>query len=162
MNRKPLGIYPRLSKYMQEPFDPTRQFVATRTMICGGKHFLAGQLFNKNLVNTRRLRQMYEQRMLRMMPQDEPLVTQVLENMKPEKPKFEELSNEGLRLWLRNNGYIPKPRTPREKLLELVEIKWKEYFDEFNASHSDSSIDSQRVQQPSDDGNTQEGGSEQP
>jgi|SRR5690606_1040747 len=125
---KPPPIY-RSGRHAKAPFDPEATYTAAKTIICHGKLFNVGDVFNKSLVNTRRLRQMYEQRMLHMVEEGLP-VPEPARVQKPIKPDFENLSNDGLKLWLRNNsGYIPKPRTPRSKLLEMVEQKWQEYID---------------------------------
>lgn len=120
------ALGPKIGKYGRAPFDPDRTFTATRNLILNGKLIEKGTVFEKTLVNTRRLRQMYEQRMLDMQDEDEAPVSVTHE---PIKPDFDTLSNEGLRIWLRNNGYIARPKMPREKLLQLVEQKWKEYMD---------------------------------
>lgn len=45
-------------------FDPSREFVARRTLSVGGESFAPGQAFRKELVNTRRLRQLFDHRTL--------------------------------------------------------------------------------------------------
>lgn len=119
----------KVGKYSRVPFDPHATYTVAKTLLLNGKLINAGDVFDKTLVNTRRLRQMYEQRMLQIVD-DPQALPQADEVTIPTKPDFLSLSNEGLRLWLRNNGgFIPKPRTPRPKLLELVEQKWQEYMD---------------------------------
>lgn len=41
-------------------FDPEADFFAARVFTCAGKKFAPGDWFDKSLVDTRRLRQMYE------------------------------------------------------------------------------------------------------
>lgn len=148
----------RLGKYGREPFDPQNTFAATKTMICNGKLIKADEVFDKTLVNTRRLRQMYEHRMLKVIDSLE-VSPQAAEVATPTKPDFLSLSNEGLQVWLRGTGYIPKPRTHRAKLLELCEQKWKEYIDVLTAPESNGEIDRERVSGATSEGNAEEGNS---
>lgn len=152
----------RQGKYLRELFDPHRVFTATKTLICNGKLIKAGEVFDKTLVNTRRLRQMYEQRMLDMAEPQKTMAALPKPNelVVPQKPKFTELSNEGLRIWLRNNGVIARPRATRQKLLELVEAKWKEYIDVLTSTQKAGSGNSEGISGQANDGDATEGGSD--
>jgi len=55
----------RLSKDHNEQFDGDRDFVVVRGIPVSGHRFDPGDLFDKTLVTTRLLRQMYEQRILK-------------------------------------------------------------------------------------------------
>ncbi len=48
----------------RKAFDPTREFVARRKVTCGGTSFAPGDAFDKTLVTTRRLRLLYDQRVI--------------------------------------------------------------------------------------------------
>jgi len=99
----------------REQFDRERDFLAVRPIATGGKTFGAGEPFDKELVSVRRLRQMYEQRTLRMVP--------IVVEGSPDKPRAPSLSNlndRDLRAWLEKRGVIPRRSATRQKLLELA------------------------------------------
>ena len=53
----------------QDKFDRERTFSVNHPFTCGGKKFAAGDIFDKTLVTTRRLRQLYDKRLLLMRPE---------------------------------------------------------------------------------------------
>ena len=53
------------------PFDPGRAFVALRPLPAGGVKLDPGQLFDKSLVTTRRLKQLFESRAIGFDPNEE-------------------------------------------------------------------------------------------
>jgi hypothetical protein len=53
-------------------FDRERDFLAHKPMRVAGADFLPGQPFDKSLVSTRRLRQLYDSRKVVMVPKDAP------------------------------------------------------------------------------------------
>ena len=52
----------------QDKFDRERAFSVNHPFTCAGKKFAAGDMFDKTLVTTRRLRQLYDKRLLLMCP----------------------------------------------------------------------------------------------
>ena len=147
----------RTGKFARELFDPTKTFVAARNIILHGKLIKIGEVFPKQKVNHRRLRQMYEQRLLNY---SEEVVAPEQTTYEPIKPDFDTLSDEGLRVWLRNNGYIARPKTPREKLLELAQQKWKEYMDGLAVAAGTRKANSEGVQRETAERNASSGNSE--
>lgn len=51
-----------MAKYRREVFDRDRNFVTTRPLPVSGRSFGPNEPFDKTLVTTRRLRQLYDQR----------------------------------------------------------------------------------------------------
>lgn len=54
-----------MPREVRPQFDPGADFYVTRPFKAGGKVYAVDELFDKSLVEARRLRQMYDQRMLR-------------------------------------------------------------------------------------------------
>lgn len=54
-----------------DPFDPARDFVCGTHFLCAGQPWLRGQLFDKDSVNPRILRQLYDARRIRYATPDE-------------------------------------------------------------------------------------------
>lgn len=48
----------------RKTFDPDREFTVRRKFSCGGEPFAPGEAFDKTLVTVRRLRQLYDQRVI--------------------------------------------------------------------------------------------------
>lgn len=48
----------------RKAFDPERDFIVRRKVTCGGEKFVPGDVFDKTLLPTRRLRQLYDQRVI--------------------------------------------------------------------------------------------------
>lgn len=145
--------HPKRNKYNREQFDPNATFVALRTIVTQSKHFNPGDEFDKKLVNVRRLRQLYEQRWLDMVDTPAPTLDTAKSKI-PVKPDFLHISNEGLRVWLRNHGITPSPKTMRDKLIEMAEQKWKEYIDGLAASGQDSEYSGEGVPGQTDEGDS--------
>lgn len=72
----------KFTRHYREPFDRDRNFVMSRPLPVAGQSFGPGDPFDKTLVNTRRLRQMYEQRLIQFAVEEQP--TEVVE---PDKVK---------------------------------------------------------------------------
>lgn len=109
-----------------EKFDANRQFVLLKGTRVAGKHVEAGEVFDKSLVDNRRLRQMYEGRWLRMAtfeeaPQVEPHTPSPLN-----KPDFHSLNLDELKLWLQAHNVSHRSRVSKETLLYLADKKWQE------------------------------------
>ena len=101
----------------REPFDPGRSFVVVRvTAPVQGKKFGPKQPFDKTLVSTRRLRQMYDLRMVDMIPPARAIIAPP----PPPPPTLESFSDDELREWLQAREIIPRRKATREKLLELA------------------------------------------
>ena len=124
----------RNGKFAREPFDPEREFAAARPFTCRGTQFKIGAVFTKSLVNTRRLRQMYEHRLLTMLPYDSTAKTEPEKQEAPVKPEFVRLSSDGLRAWLTKQNVVPKPKATRTILLQLAEETWKEMTGDLTTS----------------------------
>lgn len=142
----------RIGGRMREFFDRERAFLAVKNFSLNGKLVEGGALIDKTKINTRRLRQMYDQRLIRMT--DAEPIADSDKPRPPQKPHFELLSLDGLKLWLEENGHISRPRTKLPALVKIAEKIWKEKIDGFIASNPVSGPDSGRVSKPANDGNT--------
>lgn len=100
---------------VQERFDPAREFSVARRFKLSGVEQVPPQPFDKGLTSTRRLKQLYEQRLLKMLPRAE--VQQPAPE--PVRPVFTELSSEALRDWLRAINAPPRSGISRARLIEL-------------------------------------------
>jgi hypothetical protein len=139
---------------MREPFDRNRVFLAVRDISVGGKKFAGNEKFDVTLVPTRRLRQMYECRMLKMDESVDAEVTTISDKnlAVSTQPNFKELSNAGLRQWLRNQGVGTSIRSPHARLVEQATAKWLEMKDGVAAANRDSEHSSERLPGKTDDG----------
>ncbi len=54
-----------LRRVVRETFDPDRDFVLTRALPVAGRSFGSGEVLDKGLVTFRRLRQMYDARLIK-------------------------------------------------------------------------------------------------
>jgi hypothetical protein len=97
----------------REAFDPLRSFVANRDFSWGGKPIKAGEEFSDRR-DMRRLRQLYDNRFLRMSEVDNGA------------PAFKQMSDDQLRQWLIDNGAdkLAHPRSPNERLIERCRRIW--------------------------------------
>lgn len=102
----------------QDEFDRGRDFVVVKNVIVNGKAYAPGDKFDTTQVTVRRLRQMYESRMI-----DIPHIGQ------PVKPTPEPqaagdgldlLTDEELGARLNSKGVVPRPNASREWLLRKV------------------------------------------
>lgn len=98
-------------------FDRDLDFVAAKTFTFAGKEFRPGDQFDKSEVNTRRLRQMYDQRFLG--------VSEAPTSPPPppptRNPALRALSAAELRKWLADKGVVPRYGADRAKLLRMAE-----------------------------------------
>lgn len=101
----------------REPFDPSRAFVIVRPVRVGGKTYGAKQPFDKTLVTTRKLRQLYDGRYLAMAPSSSPAFPPA------SPPSVYNYSESELVDWLTARGVVPRQRDKkdRKKLLAMVE-----------------------------------------
>lgn len=111
----------------RDAFDPHRQYHVVKTGHVAGKLFQAGEIFDKSVVDVRKLKMMYEGRWLTMASlEDAPRV----EPHKPaalNKPDFQALTAPELRLWLSaHNATPPRARVSHETLRHMAEAKWAE------------------------------------
>jgi hypothetical protein len=117
-----LGIHSR------EPFDRTREFRVLRQMILAGRVYVTNEAFPKTLVNDRRLRQLYDQRYLQMVPLDPvPLDTNpapVIEKEVGSRPDFADMTNQQLTQYLTDHGVTPRHGWKRPQLLQRAEQAW--------------------------------------
>jgi hypothetical protein len=106
----------------KEQFDPDREFVATAFRKVGGRDLRPGQPFNKTLVSTRRLRQMYDSGYIKMAPPTaDPEVV-------PGRPNFHALPEGAIRDWLRSHGVAVRHGTPADKVAERASQEWERRF----------------------------------
>lgn len=85
-----------------------------------GKKFRAGDLFEKTLVTTRRLRQLYELRYLKMGP--------AVKEEQPERPNFSEWPEEAVKEWLSANGKGWLEHETLDKLVKRASMEWDRRF----------------------------------
>jgi hypothetical protein len=107
-----MAINPRA----REQFDPKRGFLTVRPILFNGKTIGPGQPFDVTLVNVRRLRQLYDQRYVKMAP----VAAGSLRRFRPRPQTSPELSDAQLRAKLEAHGVVPRRGAPRAKLLELA------------------------------------------
>lgn len=111
----------RNSRYREE-FDRNRSFMVVKMFPYEGKQQLPGAQFDTGAVNTRRLRQLYDARYIRMAgPADELLI---LDPSKPRMPNFALMPEPDLRAWLRDNGAPPNPRATHPRLVGRAIRRW--------------------------------------
>jgi hypothetical protein len=111
------------SPLRREAFDAGRDFQVTRHMTISGTKFLPGHPFDKKLVSTRRLRQLFDQRCLAMLPgmgAEAPLT--------PAKPDFGALPEEAIKDWLKVHGVVPRFGWPHDRLVEAATGEWNRRF----------------------------------
>ena len=112
-------------RHKREEFDAGRNFIVTERapVTISGVKFLPNQPFDKKLVTTRRLRQLFEQRRLEMLPgigAETPLT--------PTKPDFAALPEEAIKDWLKVHGVIPRFGWERDRLVEAASTEWERRF----------------------------------
>lgn len=98
-----------------DEFDRGRDFVAVRGFRVNGQQVLPGERFDTSLVTVRRLRQMYDTRLIEFSKTGQPEVT-------PAQPMdvLGSLSDEALSEQLMAKGIVPRPNASREWLLRKV------------------------------------------
>lgn len=102
---------------LREKFDPARDFIVNRSLKCGGRDFVRGSLFDKTIVSTRRLRQLYDRRDVNMLAAAEKPRTVT-------PPKFSFLPVEAVADWLRQHGIVPRFGATKESLVDRAEREW--------------------------------------
>jgi hypothetical protein len=101
----------------REPFDPARVFAARKVFRMQGRDYTFDDPIDKDVINMRRLRQLYDQRMIYMLPVD-------MTPAKSTHPKFSELPDDALRAWLRSHNITPRANWTRAKLELRAEEAW--------------------------------------
>ena len=134
------------------PFDRDDTFVLLKTTKVAGHVFIVGEIFDKSLVPTRRLRQMYESRWITVYAGKDKSSDKTSDLVLPVKPDFVELSSQGLRQWLCNHEYVARPRMTHTQLVKLAENKWQEMIDVLTTAHRDSQHSGQRISGKIDNG----------
>jgi hypothetical protein len=104
----------------QEQFDRDRSFTVRQPVTVSGRFFSPGEPFDKTLVTTRRLRQMFEQRRLIMSGESE--VAEVV--VQSPRPDFSSLPAEAILSWLEARDIVPRIGTPHERLVERANEEW--------------------------------------
>lgn len=105
----------------RDRFDREREFINLKTYKYNGKDQQAGQVFDKSQATTRRLRQLYEARYIRMAQPHE-----VGEPAGPQMPDFFNMTAEQLRTWMKENGRVPHPRSSQPSLVTKSVRLWQE------------------------------------
>jgi hypothetical protein len=95
---------------LREPFSRDRSFIVVKPMKLNGSSLPISSPFDKTAVNTRKLRQLYDQRYITMTA-DAPQL-KVVAPADPEK-----MSNNQLTLLLEDNGIIIRPNPTRVWLI---------------------------------------------
>jgi len=104
-----------------EQFDRDRNFLVTRSVVVSGKKFGPGDPFDKTLVTTRRLRQLYDHRFLKMGPAER--------NLEPQgRPNFAVLPEAAIREWLSAHKVLAPPFTTAKALARLAVSEWEKRF----------------------------------
>jgi hypothetical protein len=142
-------------RHMRPEFDRDRELIVVKPFNIQGRRWNCEEVFDPKQVTVRRLRQLYDSRYLKHMPEIKSAAQPT--EAPPPIPKFEELTSAGIKQWLKNHGVRPHPRTSHAKLVELALAKWKEVNDGKPATDGDSEADSAGVLRSADDGNPSTG-----
>lgn len=110
-----MAIFPKI-----EEFNRNRSFYVFKPITVMGKKFRAGDLFEKTLVTTRRLRQLYELRYLKMGPS--------VKEEQPERPDFSTWPEEAVKEWLSANGKGWLEHETLDKLVKRAAAEWDRRF----------------------------------
>jgi hypothetical protein len=104
----------------EDELDRGMDFVVVRGFRVNGKQVLPGERFDTSQVTVRRLRQMYDRRMIDIPQVGQPVTAPVAADPRAA------LSNEALAAQLTEKGIVPRPNASREWLLR----KMRETFGE--------------------------------
>ena len=100
------------------PFERNSNFIVRRKFRLLGKLYNDGDMVPKELFTTRRLRQLYEQRMIQAVPLDYGQEDQT-------KPDFKQMPTASLKIFLKENKCTPRTSWMRDKLIEKAEQIWE-------------------------------------
>ena len=106
--------FPRL-----KPFNRDDDFVFRRRVRVHGQWYDDQDVVPKEHFTTRRLRLLFEQRMI------QPVET-VVEGGTPSRPNFKQLPTAAVKDYLKTNGCTPRQSWLRQKLIEKAEELWDE------------------------------------
>ena len=120
---------------MREPFDASRQFICVKSGRVAMNKVTAGEPFDKTTVNGKLLELLYNGRWLKMAPFDETAQDEAPRLSAPNKPVFEELTMDELRLWLQAHNTSFPPRAGFPKLIQIAEAKWQELLNDIPAAN---------------------------
>lgn len=109
----------------REKFDSGREFAVVKQFRCDGVDFAAGQDFTKHIVNLRKLRQLFDQKFLAMLPETDMFSDDAVETLlhQPKRagvPDFTVMGIDQLREHLRGKGIVPRHGWDRGKLLAKI------------------------------------------
>lgn len=103
------------------PFERNSNFKVRRRFRLLGKWYNDNDLVPKELFTTRRLRQLYEQRMIEAVPLDYGDETT--------KPDFKQMTTANLKAFLKENKCTPRNSWMRDRLIEKAEQIWEREHD---------------------------------
>lgn len=112
-----------ISPRMHARFDRADEFAAARQFTCGGVAYEPGQAFDKTKVNTRRLRQLYDSRWIRVVHTAQDAGTP---HFKPRMPDFAGMSANGVRAWLESNKITIHQRASHQTLVTKAKLLWNQ------------------------------------
>lgn len=98
------------------PFNRDCVFTIKRAVTLSGKKYGDGDVLDKTLLTTRRLRQLYEQRFIVQGDPDNKMV------IAPHSIDFKQLPTTAIISWLAQRQKTPRPGSDRAKIINLAEI----------------------------------------
>lgn len=114
---------------IREKYDPDRTVIVNKPFRWAGDQFNEGTTFPEELVKTagfRKIRQLYDARFLKHGPlKSEIVVPTPTAPAQIVMPEFGELSTDGLRNWLLNNGVNVADDAPRDEMIKMAMFKWR-------------------------------------
>lgn len=130
--------FPRLAAFNREC-----EFTAKKQLLIRGKIFQFGDVIDKTLLTTRRLRQLFEQRQIVQGDFEEKVL------IPPHSIDFKQLPTNSIISWLAERKKMPRPGSDRAKIIALAETvqrKEKEAADALVSGNADKEPDLQGVQ----------------
>lgn len=104
-----------------QPFNRDAKFIVRRAIKVSGVQFDDGDVLDKSLLTTRRLRQLHEQRFIFM---DETTVAD------GEKPNFLTMPTGKVKEWIIARGVQPRFNAKRDALIKQAERLWTRLYGE--------------------------------
>lgn len=139
-------------RYIREEFDRMNEFVAVKSFTCNGVPIQPGDRFDKTMVSTRLLRQLYDGRYLTQVASHQ---IPVGDGTTPRMPDFSSLTKEGLIAWLESNGVYVHPLAESPRLISQCQRRWQALYQNGSVrspTGSESSSNMATVQEGAPDG----------